>query len=561
MASEFDFIIVGGGTAGSVLAARLTENSDVQVLVVEAGEDLTADPRIKVPTMWPQLQATDADWKLKTVPQKALGNREILIPQGRLLGGSGALNGMVFAPPAQEELEAWADLGNPGWDWDGVSKYLKKTYTLTSGAKTEGDGVLQLNIPDEETKWPQVWRDTFAGLGFPAGNEPFSGQIHGVVSYPDAVHPVTKTRSFSGNAYLAPARSRPNLTVWAGVSVDRVLFEQTPDSAIATGVQYTKDAKMQTVTARKEVLLCAGTFYSPKILELSGIGDAERLQKLGIDVVVDNPYVGENLQNHPLCSITFEVGGDDDEAEGFETIDAIARQDPTALGAAMEAYKTEQRGPFSQTNFNVTAHIPFPGIATDDGKQDLDQILEKHTGTTTTNVPGSKTTREYATAHQSLIRSVLNSPTGASGYYTHFPGWAYFGPTVLHHRRDAEVLARHVRFLESSLAAAPPLAGRLKHRRQEVAAPSGWPRGFSGHLDEARRFVRETAIGAMHVTGTCSMMPREKGGVVDPRLRVYGTRNLRVVDASIMPFTTRANTMATVYGIAEKAADMIRAGL
>jgi choline dehydrogenase-like flavoprotein len=451
-------------------------------------------------------------------------------------------------------------------------------------------------------------RDTFAGLGFPAGNEPFSGQIHGVVSYPDAVHPVTKTRSFSGNAYLAPARSRPNLTVWTGVSVDRVLFEQTPEGAIATGVQYTKDTKLQIVTARKEVLLCAGTLHSPKILELSGIGDADRLQKLGIDVVVDNPYVGENLQNHPLCSVTFAVGGEDDETEGFETIDAIARQEPAALNAAMEAYKTEQRGPFSQTNCNVTAHIPFPGIATDDGKQDLARILEKHAGATTTDVPGSKATPEYAAAHRSLIRFVLNSPTGASAYYMPFPGWVCFGPTAammpippssssgasdkyftiavflthplsrgsshivitastqsgdgelaidpnyLAHPLDTEVLARHIRFLESSLAASAPLAGRLtcKHHRQQddgngdgkptaIAAPPGWPRGFSADLDEARRFVRETAVSAMHFTGTCSMMPREKGGVVDSRLRVYGTRNLRVVDASIMPFTTRAN--------------------
>lgn len=549
------------------------------------------------------------------------------MPQGRLLGGSGALNGMNFVPPAQEELNAWAGLGNPGWDWEGVSKYLNKSYTLTSGAKTENDGVLQVNVPEEDTKCkrqtnhdngsrnladmligPQLWRDTFAGLGFPAKNTPSSGHIYGVVSYADAIHPATKTRSYSANAYFAPARSRANLTLWTGVSVDKVLFEKTPDGAVAIGIQYTKDGKVQTVSSGKEVILSAGTFHSPKILELSGIGDAERLQKLGIDVVVANPYVGENLQNHPMCTLTFELSGDDDKEEGFETIDALARQDPAALGAAMEAYTAKQRGPFSQTNSNVTAHIPFPGITTDDGKRDLAQILERHiSGATTADVPGSKATPEYTQAHHSLIRSVLTSPTTASGYYISFAGWAAYGPTgamvpiptdsvspsqkyftigvvlthplsrgsshvtttrttdppaidpnYLAHPLDTEILARHVRFLESTLAAAPPLASRLKKSTVDVAAPAGWPRGFSTDLDQARRFVREVAVGASHYAGTCSMMPRGKGGVVDDRLRVYGTKGLRVVDASVMPFVTRANPMAAVYAVAEKAADVIR---
>ncbi|KAK4233370.1 L-sorbose 1-dehydrogenase [Achaetomium macrosporum] len=607
MASEFDFIIVGGGTAGLVLAARLSEKPNVQVLVVEVGEDLTADPRVNVPAMWPQLQGTDTDWQLKTVPQKSLGGRELVVPQGRLLGGSGALNGMNFVLPAKEDLDSWAALGNPGWDWESFAKYLKKTHTVTAGGKAQNDGVLQLNIPEEETKWPQAWRDTFAGLGFPTDNDPFTGEPHGAVTYPDAIDPVSKTRSFSGNAYLTPARTRPNLVLWTGVSVDKILFDKTPDGAVATGVQYTstKDGKTQTVSARKEVILCAGTFHSPAILELSGVGDAELLQKLGIDVVVDNPFVGENLQNHPMCVISFETAG----GEGFETIDPIARQDPAALGAAMEAYTTKQRGPFSKTNSNVMAHIPFPDINSASGKKDLDQILEKHlSAATTTDLPGSKTTAEYVQAHESLVRSVLTSPTGASGYYVHFPGWAYYGrtgrlvpipldssetyftiavllthplsrgsshittttqlpdrlaidPKYLSHPLDLEILARHIQFLESTLATSPPLALRLAPDGKRAPPTSSWPRGFSADLEQARRFVRETAVGAMHYTGTCSMMPREKGGVVDTQLRVYGTKNVRVVDASVMPFTTRANTMAAVYAIAEKAADIIKAGL
>lgn len=259
----------------------------------------------------------------------------------------------------------------------------------------------------------------------------------------------------------------------------------------------------------------------------------------------------------------------------------------------MEAYASKQRGPFSQTNSNVMAHVPFPGIANASGRQDLEQLLASTTGTV---LPGVKATPDFTEAHEILVWSLLTSPTGESGYYLHFPGWALYGPNgalvpipaygheryftiavlltqplsrgsshittadgrlaidpnMLAHPLDGEVLARHVRFLESTLANAEPLAGRLKQHGGK-RAPKGWLRGFSAELDKAPRFVRENAVVAMHYTGTCSMMPRDMGGVVDA--------DLRVVDASVMPFVTRANTMAAVYGIVEKAADIIKAGL
>ncbi|KAK4035011.1 hypothetical protein C8A01DRAFT_38523 [Parachaetomium inaequale] len=597
MASEFDFVIVGGGTAGLVLAARLSEDTDAQVLVVEAGDDLSADPRVNVPAMWPTLQGTESDWQLKSVPQNTLGNRELVIPQGRLLGGSSALNAMNFVVGAKEDLDAWAKLGNPGWDWESFSKHLKKTYTMTDGSKTDNNGAIQTNIPEEETKWPKVWRDTLAGLGYPADNDPLSGDIQGAVMYPDAIHPETKTRSYAGNAYLAPARDRPNLTVWTGVTVEKILFDKTAEDAVATGVQYTKDGQSSTVAARKEVILSAGVFHSPKILELSGIGDAKLLQSLGIDVVVDNPFVGENLQHHPMSVLSFETA--DDGEPGFDTIDALARQDPAAIAAATEAYTTSQRGPFSRTNCNTMAHLPFPGPATD-----AESLLSTLTTTSDSN---TKQTPAYTTAATALAHTALTSPATASGYYVFAPCRANPGPSgrnvampsteqyitvallltrplsrgsvhltsadptstpaidprYLTHPLDIEVLARHVQFVDSTLVKAEPLASRLKGEAEGgKRTPEGWPAGLlSRDLGETKRFLRETAGASTLYTSTCSMMPREMGGVVDSALRVYGTRNVRVVDASVMPFITRGDTMATVYGIAEKAAEGIRGGL
>ncbi|SPQ20169.1 edb51bc1-333e-4a33-8647-c87830b3d5fd [Thermothielavioides terrestris] len=631
MTPAFDFVIVGGGTAGLVLAARLSEDANVQVLVLEAGDDLSTDARVNVPAMWPQLQGTETDWQLKTEPQGALGNRELVIAQGRLLGGSSALNAMNFVVGAREDLDAWAKLGNPGWDWENFSKYLKRTYTVTAGSETVNDGAIQTHIPDEETKWPKVWRDTLAGLGYSVDNDPVSGDICGAVMYPDAIDPKTKTRSFAGNAYLAPARDRPNLTVWTGATVDRILFDHTAEGIVATGVQYfTRDGKLDTVAARKEVILSAGVFHSPKILEQSGIGDAKLLQSLGIDVVVDNPYVGENLQHHPISLLSFETV--DDGKEGFDTLDAIARQDPAAVGAAMEAYTTQQRGPFSKTNCNTMAHLPFPGIDTDAGKRELQELLDQSlppaAASSSSSSLGGKATPAYTEAAESFVRSVLTSPTAASGYYVAIPVRAHPGPSgrmvpapadsseryftvavlltrplsrgsvhltaaaadpaspghshndnnrsnnfklsinpnYLAHPLDLEILARHVRFLAGTLARAEPLASRLRQDAGGKRTPPGWwwaaDGTFAGAADAeaAKRFLRETAVASTLYAGTCAMMPRAMGGV-DAALRVHGTRNLRVVDASVMPFITRGDTMATVYGIAEKAAAGIREGL
>ncbi|KAK7731047.1 hypothetical protein SLS53_008849 [Cytospora paraplurivora] len=632
---SFDYVIVGGGTAGIVLASRLTEDPNIQVLVLEAGEDLTADPRVNVPAMWVQLSGTSADWCFKTSPQQALAGREIEFPQGRLLGGSSALNSMLCIVSSKSNIDLWAQLGNDGWDWASLSKSFEKVYSFQSPTlplAERGDGTIQASIPEEDSKWPQIWRDTFEGLGLPADNDPFSGTITGAVSYPETVDPKSKTRSYAANAYLSPASSRPNLTVWTSAQVDKVLFSSPANEdgePVATGIQYTSTKDGQTLTgqratARREVIISAGAINSPRLLELSGIGDADRLRSLDIPVLVNNPFVGENLQNHALIPLSFETATGAEE--GFETIDGLSRQDPAALSAAMEAYG-RQAGPLSKSNSNVQAQLPFPNITTEEGKRNLQRVLDSTLQVTVSDdgsTPGAtnKTTPAYEAALKSYIRSVLESPTESSAILMTVPGWAsytpdgkwapipagnetYFSipvllshplsrgtvhitkssastpdtetsttkpaelglevnPNYLSHPLDVEILARHAQFVESVLAAtAAPLATYLKQSasaKRSTALPPG-PRAFAGEegLDRARAYVRETALGAFHWTGTCSMLPREDGGVVDPQLRVYGCRNLRVCDASIFPLVTRANTMSTVYAVAEKGAEIIKA--
>ncbi|KAI0838420.1 putative GMC oxidoreductase [Hypoxylon sp. FL0890] len=594
---DYDFIIVGGGLAGLVLATRLSEDSSTSVLVIEAGEEMSNDPRVKTPVMWASLLNTSADWSLTTVPQEGLGGREVQFSIGQLVGGSSALNGLSFSATSKANVDAWAALGNPGWDWPNLIRAVKKSFTLTlPSGETEGSGPLQVVYPDEDDGWPQVWRDTISALGFPGTNDPFSGEVCGALVVPDSIQPSTRERSFAGNAYLELAKDRPNLTVWANTVVDRILFNRGNNDIVATGVQYTKDGKTQTVKARKEVLLTAGTIHSPKLLELSGIGDRRLLESLGIEVVIDNPHVGENLQNHPMCSLNFEII----DQEGFETMDNLTRGDPDALAAAAEAY-SRQKGLFARSNANHAAQLPFPGIKGDsevDGiLNDLETLSREH--------PLGNTPAAFAKEHESFVHSVLRSPTEASACYLSFPGFTRFNtdgtrasgqeinrsesyftivlllahplsrgsvhiqsssaseppavdPKYLTHPLDLEVLAHHVKYVETLLST-EPMASHIKPDGKRN--PSVPPSGSFANLDNARKYVRETSVGAAHYTGTCSMMPRDKGGVVSPQLRVYGCSNLRVCDASIIPITPRTNPQATVYGVAELAAEIIKSGL
>ncbi|KND86232.1 Versicolorin B synthase [Tolypocladium ophioglossoides CBS 100239] len=614
MASEgYDYIIVGGGTAGLVLAARLSEDAASQVLVIEAGEDQTADPRITVPALWPTLLNTSADWRFQTVPQlrpngdpdkgqDGLGGREIVVPQGRLLGGSSAINGLLFTPTSKANVDAWTKLGNAGWDWTSFAKSLSKSYSLNAPSEAaKAGGPIQLSFPDDSDNiWPKAWADTLGGLGLPVNGDSFSGQAYGALTNPDCIHAGTKQRNYAGNAYLEPARARENLTVLTQAAVDKIVFSKSSPEPVAEAVQYTKGGETKTVAARKDIVLAAGAINSPRLLELSGVGGAELLKKLGVEVIVDNPNVGENLQNHVMCCLSFEA------REGLQTMDALARQDPAAITAATEAYG-KQSGPFASSGTNASAQLPLPGIRTAEGRADLEQMLGRCAADAAGDgCASSPAAAAFAEAHNAFVRSVLASPEEASGCYISFPGYASFNadgsmgppppgaetyfstalllahplsrgsvhatsasssasasglainPRYLSHPLDIEVLARHLRFLEV-VAAAEPLASLLKAGgKRNASAPAA---GAFADLEQAKDYVRRTAVGAHHFTGTCSMMARELGGVVDSQLRVYGCRNLRVCDASIIPLTPRANPQATVYGVAEHAADMIKSGL
>ncbi|CRK29923.1 hypothetical protein BN1708_005062 [Verticillium longisporum] len=561
--TTYDIIIVGGGTAGLVLAARLSEDASLRILVIEAGQDLTSDPRISIP------------------PYTGLGGRELAFTQGRLLGGSSAINGLSFTPTSKSNVDAWAKLGNPGWQWEDFAQSFAKCYTLPAHAG-DGSGPIKLSLPnDPGNPWAGIWNQTLSNLGHAGKGDAFTGQVSGAFTNTDANDPNTRQRSYAEQF----ERNQPGCS---GKSHIRHISTRT---VVATGVLYNKDGEIHHVRANNEVILAAGAVNSPKILELSGVGDPQRLISLGIESIVENTHVGENLQNHIMCGMSFEV------LEGLATMDPLARQDEASVAAAMDAYG-KQSGPFASSGTNAVAQLPFPVIETAEGKSDLEQLMSKHK-----QEPSNltSTTPAFAEAHEDFVRSILVSQDEASACYLSFPGFAWFkpdgtmasppsgpenyfsvalllahplsrgsvhiksssartdstqiaiDPAHLTHPLDIEIMSRHLQFLET-IVASKPLVDHLK--------PGGKRNPGATHpftdIESARDYIKRTAVGGNHPVGTCSMMPRELGGVVDSNLRVYGCSKLRVCDASIIPILPRANLQATVYGVAEHAAGIIR---
>lgn len=418
------------------------------------------------------------------------------------------------------------------------------------------------------------------------------GCVCGPIIAPESIDPEKKQRSCAANTYLALVQGRPNLTVYTETTVTRILLDKSqPQAVVAKGVSVnTKDGESKTITARKEVILAAGTINSPRLLELSGIGGADLLQSLGIEVIVDNPHVGENLQNHPYTGVAFEVRDD------VETLDALLRGDPDAISAAMQDYATKGTGPLSTSSIITCAQLPLPGNRTDDeaGHKDRDELLLHDLDAEADAARSPPTTPAFATAHEAFVRSVLVFPTEPSATYTMGPGYAPFeapsptyrapgkrisvvvtlshplsrgsvhitsakpehaggnqgltiDPRYLSHPLDVEVLARHIRFTEQAIGRAEPLARYLKPRTDRFT-----------DLEETKAYVHRTVQGAHHLTGTCAMMPRAMRGVVDDKLRVHGCVNLRVCDSSIIPMEPTANTQAVVYGVAENGASIIK---
>lgn len=532
---EFDYVIVGAGTAGCVLASRLTEDPDVSVLLLEAGgkDDYHW---IHVPVGYLYCIGNPrTDWLYKTQAEAGLNGRSLSYPRGRVLGGSSSINGMIYMRGQREDYDEWARITNDAsWSWDAVLPVFRRSEDHHGGANTwHGEGG-EWRVERQRLKWKilEAFADAAQQTGIPATDDFNRGDNSGVGYF--EVNQKRGIRWNASKAFLRPAMKRPNLTIITGALTERVVFE----GKRCVGVEYRGDGVSYIAKARCEVVLSAGAVNSPQLLELSGVGNGARLQGLGIDVVHDVRGVGENLQDHLQLRMAFRV-------QHVRTLNTASAHWWGKLMIGMQ-YALFQSGPMSMSPSQLGA---FAKSDPSDGSLTRPD-LEYHVQPLSLDRFGEPLHRFNAfTASVCHLR-----PTSRGSIHIASPDAAAapaIAPNYLSTDYDRHVAVNALR-LTRRIAAAPALA---PYRPHEILP--GLAYQTEEELQDAAGNVGTTIF---HPVGTCRMgTADDPGAVVDSRLRVRGVEGLRVVDASVMPVITSGNTNSPTLMIAERASDMLRA--
>jgi choline dehydrogenase len=510
-----DYVIVGAGSAGCVLAARLTEDPDVQVCLIEAGPPDAAD-EIHLPAGVLAVGTSKYDWSMISDPEPGLGGRQRYLPRGRTLGGSSSVNAMVYIRGNRADYDGWAALGHEGWGWDDVLPYFIKAEDNERGASELHGAGGPLSVIDNRSRYRTC--EAFIEAGQQAGlthNEDFNGPEQDGVGW----YQVTQRngmRCSAAVAYLHPVLERPNLTLQTDAHVTRVLFDGTR----AVGVEIEDGGELKEIRAEREVILSAGSYQSPQILLLSGIGPAADLELAGIPQMHELP-VGQGLQDHPSTWITYTT----------DELSLLSAETEENLGLLM----TEGRGPltsnFAESGgfFRTSDELEAPDI-----QLHMIPILFPEAGAGDVLVDGW------------ALSACLLRPT-SSGFVKLRSRVPTAKPRILHNyfvsEEDRTALTAGVR-RALEIANSPAL--------QAVSTGAyGVPAGDDDASIVAH--IERNTTTLYHPVGTCAM-----GSVVDSELRVLGLESLRVIDASVMPTLVRGNTNAPTIMIAERAADLIR---
>ena len=519
----YDYVIIGAGSAGCVLANRLSEDPNSRVLLLEAGVADEAQ-EIHIPLAFSQLFKTPLDWAYYTEAEPHLADRKLYWPRGKMLGGSSSINAMIYMRGNRADYDQWSSLGNQGWDYESVLPYFKKAENQEDGP-SEYHGVGgPLNVANLRSPNPMTQAMIEAGkeVGLEA-NADFNGPTQEGVG----LYQVTQKggmRFSSAKAYLHPVIDRPNLTVETNAQASRILFE----GQRAVGVDYLQNGETKQAQVSQEVIVSSGAINSPQLLMLSGVGPAQHLREMGLEVVEDLPGVGQNLQDHPAIMVLYE------STQPVSLINGMTE-------AGMQEFAATQTGPLTS---NVGEGGGFVKTYPEAPMPDI----------------------QFHFAPTYFMEHGFANPEGHG--FT-------IGPTLLHPESRGSIRLRSTDPLDS-----PAIQGNyldserdmksmvdgLKLAREIGQAAAleafGGAELFPGPKyqtdEELAQFVRERAETLYHPVGTCKM-GHDEMAVVDDHLRVRGLTGLRVVDASVMPTVPGGNTNAPTIMIAEKAADMIKA--
>jgi choline dehydrogenase len=527
----FDYVIVGAGSSGCVLANRLSADPAIQVCLLEAGPEDTS-PLIHVPLALPALfEHPKLNWRFTSTPQAAAGGRSIYVPRGKVLGGSSAVNGMVYHRGHPADYDGWLRAGNAGWGYEDVLPYFVRSENNAAWRASRFHGTSgPMNVRNLTSHNPATKRFIQAGisLGFPV-SEDFNGALPEGFGYRQVTQ-IRGRRETAATAFLGPARHRPNLRIITGALVDRIEFE----GRRAVGASYLLGNERHYLRARSETVVAAGVFGSPTILLRSGLGDASQLQEFGIDVVAHLPGVGANLQDHQSVAVSYET-------EHPETYGISLRSSPRLVLEVLR-YVLFRTGMVASNILEGSAYIRSDSSV---ARPDIQFSF----------MPARRNpSRTIGLGHGYSVSAVVLQPKGRGSVRLSGPS-----PTdaplidiaLFSHLDDVALLVKGVRLARRVLtsAAFADYRGRESKPGLQVASDS-----------ELIDYIRKNGGTTFHPVGTCAMGASPLS-VVDSRLSVRGVADLRVVDASIMPTIVAGNTHAPTVMIAEKGADLILSAL
>ncbi|KAF9463702.1 GMC oxidoreductase [Collybia nuda] len=588
----YDFVIIGGGTAGLLIAGRISQNVSTTVLVLDAGKSNLGDPVIVRPGQFGgTFMNPDYDWAFMTVPQPFANGRPLFWPRGKSLGGSSAMNSAMWSKPPKVDINAWEKLGNPGWNWEnyqriseGLASFTPNNEEITRYSEPFqapwrepfGHGPIKL-MPTKRVLPAQLkMQDTFVNAGLPIAASPDKGVPDGCYIAPMTLDPINHERSYAPNEFLLPHLERANLQVLTEAHANRIITSAGSDGLVATGVEFSVGNEVCIAQVAKEVIICAGTIKSPQILELSGIGNPEVLNRAGIPVKVALNGVGENVQEHLHVDLSFQLK----DGAPDNTLDVL--RDPEVAMKHMALFEQGEGAlmispnPFAYCSLSTVS--PRADALLADVRKKIDSekakyppgrleqyevmlskiengapgfevvVFPGHVSAPKQPEPGKKYITLAAATNYNFSRGSIhiqsNDPKDP----------LLIDPHCFEHEFDAQVFLDMVKFIRR-IAATAPISDYFEGSPKEAEANLGAEFDTDEKIMD---FIKTFAASTWHTAGSLAMLPKDKNGVVDAELKVYGTKNIRVADMSVVPLHISGHPVATAYAIGGFAAEIIQ---